>query len=138
MLAGTGLLYARTGTFDVATMGEAVARTGSDPVLTAGFVLLAGALLTKAAVLRAAARIFGGASGVPGPELPAPTEREREKLDRPLWLMALPALVLVALALALAKAAMPFLGAVAARLSDSALPPPALPEAGWGNLAPCF
>ncbi len=51
MLAGVGLLYARTGTLDFTELGRAVARIGSDAVLTGGFCLLAAALLTKAAIL---------------------------------------------------------------------------------------
>lgn len=98
-------------------------------------VTLASAL-TGAAVLRAAARIFLGASGVPGPELQAPTEREREKADRPLWLMAAPALVLVLLALMPAGPVTPFLGAAASRLRDPSLPPLTLPEAEFGSLVP--
>ena len=37
---------------------------------------------------------FAGLTGAPGPEFTAPTEREREKDDRPLWLMLLPCAVL--------------------------------------------
>ncbi|AWN55749.1 NADH-quinone oxidoreductase subunit E [Methylobacterium sp. 17Sr1-1] len=107
---------------------------GAGPLVTAGTTLATA--LTGAAVLRATARIFLRASGVPGPELLAPTEREREKPDRPLWLMALPALTLVALALTPYDAAAPFLGAAAARLADPAAPPLVLPPAELGNLAP--
>ncbi|KMO39484.1 NADH dehydrogenase [Methylobacterium variabile] len=104
------------------------------PLVTTGTTLATA--LTGGAVLRAAARIFLRASGVPGPELLAPTEREREKPDRPLWLMALPALALVALALAPYDTVAPFLGAAAARLADPAAPPLVLPPAELGNLAP--
>ncbi|GJD66674.1 complex I subunit 5 family protein [Methylobacterium frigidaeris] len=104
------------------------------PLVTAGTTLATA--LTGGAVLRAAARIFLRASGVPGPELLAPTEREREKPDRPLWLMALPALTLVALALTPYDAVAPFLGAAAARLADPAAFPLALSPAELGNLAP--
>jgi multicomponent Na+:H+ antiporter subunit D len=51
MLAGVGLLYARTGTLDMATMGRAVAQLHHDPVLLGGFCLVSVALLTKAAIL---------------------------------------------------------------------------------------
>lgn len=51
MLAGIGLLYARTGTLDFTTMGRLVSRAGSDPVLSGGFCLIAAALLTKAAIV---------------------------------------------------------------------------------------
>ncbi|MGX7704888.1 complex I subunit 5 family protein [Methylobacterium sp. Gmos1] len=107
---------------------------GVGPIVTAGTTLATA--LTGGAVLRAAARIFLRASGVPGPELLAPTEREREKPDRPLWLMALPALALVALALMPYDAVAPFLGVAAARLADPAAPPLVLPPAELGNLAP--
>ncbi|TNC13029.1 NADH-quinone oxidoreductase subunit E [Methylobacterium terricola] len=107
---------------------------GAGPLVTAGTTLATA--LTGGAVLRAAARIFLRASGVPGPELLAPTEREREKPDRPLWLMALPALTLVALALTPYDAVAPFLGAAAARLADPAALPLVLSPAELGNLAP--
>ena len=119
-----GLMHGATGLMDLSA-------SVPDRVVVA----LASAL-TGAAVLRAAARIFLRASGVPGPELLAPTEREHEKPDRPLWLMALPALTLVALALVPPAAVRPFLGAAAAGLRDPSLPPLALPEAGSLDLAP--
>jgi multicomponent Na+:H+ antiporter subunit D len=78
--------------------------TGSQMIEEAGGELghaatLAATALTGAAVLRAAARIFLGWSGAPGVELFAPTEREQEKADRPLWLMLLPCAALLILAL---------------------------------------
>ena len=60
-----------------------------------------GTIFTGAAVLRAALRIFAGASGVPGVEFDAPTERERERSDRPFLLMLAPAALLIALAILL-------------------------------------
>lgn len=51
MLAGIGLLYARTGTLDFTVMGRLVTQIGTDPVLTGGFCLIAAALLTKAAIV---------------------------------------------------------------------------------------
>jgi multicomponent Na+:H+ antiporter subunit D len=51
MLAGVGLLYARSGTLDFAQMGRVVDELGSDPVLSAGFCLVCVALLTKAAIV---------------------------------------------------------------------------------------
>ena len=119
-----GLMHGATGLMDL-----------SAGVLDRVVVALASAF-TGAAVLRAAARIFMRASGVPGPELLAPTEREHEKPDRPLWLMALPALTLIALALIPPVSVMPFLAVAAARLRDPSLPPLALPEAGSLDLAP--
>lgn len=51
MLAGVGLLYARTGTLDMSTMGRAIAHLGADPVVFGGFCLISVALLTKAAIV---------------------------------------------------------------------------------------
>jgi len=56
-----------------------------------------GAGLTGAAVLRAAGRIFLGLGPDPGDEAGAPSEDEREKANRPLWLMLAPCCVLLAL-----------------------------------------
>lgn len=56
-----------------------------------------GAALTGAAVLRAAGRIFLGLGEDPGDEAGAPSEDEREKADRPLWLMLAPCCVLLVL-----------------------------------------
>ena len=67
--------------------------------LASVIAIVAGTTLTGAAVLRAAGRIFLRWSGVPAVELVAPTEREREKGDRPLWLMLLPCVVMLAIAL---------------------------------------
>lgn len=60
-----------------------------------------GAALTGAAVLRAAGRIFLGLGPDPGDEAGAPSEDEREKANRPLWLMLAPCCVLLALDVAL-------------------------------------
>ena len=51
MLAGVGLLYARTGTLDFTQMGRVVTASGADVVISAGFCLVAAALLTKAAIV---------------------------------------------------------------------------------------
>ena len=51
MLAGIGLLYARSGTLDFATMSTMIARAGHDPVIVGGFCLVATALLIKSAVV---------------------------------------------------------------------------------------
>jgi multicomponent Na+:H+ antiporter subunit D len=81
--------------------------------------------LTGAAVLRAAAPIFAGLSGSPGPEITAPTEREREKDDRPLWLMLAPCVLMLAIALIPGHLLMPFLSEAAVRLIDPLSPAPA-------------
>ncbi|MGH8115696.1 MAG: complex I subunit 5 family protein [Rhodanobacteraceae bacterium] len=67
--------------------------------LAAIVAIIAGTALTGGAVLRAAGRIFLGASGAPAVELSAPTERAREKGDRPVWLMLLPCVGMLAIAL---------------------------------------
>ena len=72
--------------------------------------------LTGAAVLRAAARIFAGVSGAPGVEITAPTERERERDDRPLWLMLLACGLLLAIDLVPGTLLVPFFGDAAVRL----------------------
>jgi multicomponent Na+:H+ antiporter subunit D len=51
MLAGIGLLYARTGTLDMGTMSADVMPMTRDPVIVAGFCLIATALLTKGAIV---------------------------------------------------------------------------------------
>jgi multicomponent Na+:H+ antiporter subunit D len=56
-----------------------------------------GAALTGAAVLRATGRIFLGLGPDPGDEAGAPSEDEREKANRPLWLMLAPCCALLAL-----------------------------------------
>jgi multicomponent Na+:H+ antiporter subunit D len=97
----------------------------------AGIVVLSSAL-TGAAVLRATGRAFAGLSGVPGPEITAPTEREREKGNRPLWRMLLPCSARLLIALAPGELAKPFLGDAAANLIGLQPhdPLPALPTAG--------
>ncbi len=62
---------------------------------------IAGGALTGAAVLRAAGRIFLGLGKDPGDEAGAPSEAEREKADRPLWLMLAPCCAMLALDAAL-------------------------------------
>lgn len=60
-----------------------------------------GGALTGGAVLRAAGRIFLGLGSDPGDEAGAPSEEEREKADRPLWLMLAPCCAMLALDAAL-------------------------------------
>jgi multicomponent Na+:H+ antiporter subunit D len=80
------------------------------------FVLCFASALTGAAVLRAACRIFAGWSGAPGVEFSAPTEREREQADRPLWLMLLPPVLMLAVAVLPVDQVAPFMGRAAAML----------------------
>jgi multicomponent Na+:H+ antiporter subunit D len=65
------------------------------PVWAEAAIVLGGAL-TGGAVLRAAGRIFLGLGATPGLEVESPTEPEREKATRPLWLMLLPCGLLLA------------------------------------------
>ena len=60
-----------------------------------------GGALTGAAVLRATGRIFLGLGEDPGDEAGAPSEEEREKADRPLWLMLAPCCAMLAVDVAL-------------------------------------
>jgi multicomponent Na+:H+ antiporter subunit D len=85
----------------------------------AAIAAILGTALTGAAVLRAAARVFFGLSGTPGEEITAPTQREHEKNDRPLWLMLLPCGVLLAIALIPGDWITPFLGQAGTQLFDS-------------------
>src|SRR6185437_4681409 len=82
--------------------------------------VFAGAV-TGAAVLRAAGRIFLGWGEVVGIEAEGPTEPEREKANRPIWLMLLPCVALLALSLWPAFLVAPAAMAAGARVSH--LPP---------------
>ena len=84
------------------------------------YALALGAAMTGGAVLRATGRIFLGLGPAPGGEKDAPTEDEKEKADRPFWLMVTPAVVLTALAF------VP--GAVVRRYAESAIGPFARPD----------
>ena len=75
--------------------GAAAVIAGLPPFALATGVIGAG--LTGAAVLRAAGRIFLGLGPDPGDEAGAPSEDEREKVNRPLWLMLVPCCVLLTL-----------------------------------------
>ncbi len=63
------------------------------------YVLALGAMMTGGAILRTTGRIFLGFGPDPGSEEGAPTEQEKEKADRPFWVMAAPAFLLLVLAL---------------------------------------
>ncbi|MGH6879220.1 MAG: complex I subunit 5 family protein [Rhizomicrobium sp.] len=69
---------------------------------TGGFVasaaIVIGTVLTGAAVLRAAGRIFLDLDPDPGEEANSPTQDEREKANRPLWLMLAPCVLLLLVA----------------------------------------
>lgn len=87
-----GLLHGGTHLIEAATEGRPLIHLAQ----------LVAAALTGAAVLRAALRIFAGASGAPGPEREGASEREHEKNDRPLAVMLAPCAALVGMALLLA------------------------------------
>jgi multicomponent Na+:H+ antiporter subunit D len=95
-LAGLLLCGLPIGVLDQGTrlVQGALAQQGHGIALTASAI---GAALTGAAVLRAAGRIFLGLGPDPGDEAGAPSEDEREKANRPLWLMLGPCCVLLAL-----------------------------------------
>ncbi len=105
-------------------------------------VLAAGTGLTGAAVLRVAGRVFAGLGPRAGEEKRSPTEQERERADRPVWLMAAPALVLLGLAmtpaasagLRAAVAAAGFLRA-SERAATVAPAPQGADAAAWASLA---
>ncbi|WP_237477837.1 complex I subunit 5 family protein [Lichenibacterium dinghuense] len=98
---------------------------------------LLGTVLTGGAVLRFAGRIYLGLGADPGDEAHAPTDQEREKAGRPLWLMLAPCVVLLAIDLltpagvveGLAARVVPQFGVVGPAVD---LPQPA----AWGLLMP--
>ncbi len=93
LLAGlpVGLMDAGLERIELAMRGqhETVARAA----------VVVGMACTGAAVLRVAGRVFVGWGPISGEEERAPTDEEREKADRPLWLMLLPTAGLVILSL---------------------------------------
>ncbi|MDE2486203.1 MAG: NADH dehydrogenase [Alphaproteobacteria bacterium] len=89
LLAGAPLGVMHAGDSLVGHAGEIVL-----PVWAEAAIVLGGAL-TGGAVLRAAGRIFLGLGAAPGLEVESPTEPEREKATRPLWLMLLPCALLL-------------------------------------------
>ncbi len=97
--------------------GTHLVHAAADDRLVDAAIILSTAL-TGAAVLRAAGRIFFGWSGAPGLEADAPTERDHEVADRPLWLMLAPCLLLLLLSLAPAAWVQPLIESAAPRLAD--------------------
>jgi multicomponent Na+:H+ antiporter subunit D len=99
-MAVSGLLLAGVpiGLMDEGTklIAQASHQAGESWVM---FAVTAGAALTGGAVLRVSGRVFAGLGPVPGEEKRSPTDEEREKADRPLWLMMVPTVLLLALAL---------------------------------------
>lgn len=98
-------------------------------------LILFGAGCTGAAVLRVTGRVFLGLGPVPGEEERGPTDEEKEKADRPLWLMLTPAAVLLLLSLAPEHLTSGFAGSAAGMLMDPnavhAKAPPHPPLGAW-------
>lgn len=94
-LAGLLLCGLPLGALDQGTrlVQGALSQQGQEIALAATAI---GAALTGAAVLRAAGRIFLGLGPDPGDEAGAPSADEREKANRPLWLMLAPCCALLA------------------------------------------
>lgn len=78
-------------------------------VAWASGLIAAGAACTGGAVLRVAGRVFLGLGPDAGLEVNAPTDEDQEKMDRPLWLMLLPAVVLILLGTLMLPVALPAL-----------------------------
>lgn len=89
--------------------------------------------LTGAGILRSAGRIFLDLGPQPGEEEKSPSEEEREKQDRPVWLMLLPILAMLIAVLVLP--AFPIVAAVrsaaAAFTATGSLVPTVLDAAHW-------
>jgi len=92
LLLGGGPL----GALDTGTRLVHAAAMSIGPLATAAIVL--GSALTGAAVLRATGRIFLNLGPDPGQEAEAPSQKDQEKADRPVWLMLAPCLLLLLLA----------------------------------------
>jgi multicomponent Na+:H+ antiporter subunit D len=137
VMAIAGLLL---GGLPVGSLHHATDILSSEPSLVGGCIIVSTAL-TGAAVLRVAARTFLGLSGTPGPEITAPTEREREKDHRPLALMLSPAAIMILLALIPGKLLTPFLDQADARLMQplqdgrSPMPEPGLSLLSFAPIA---
>jgi multicomponent Na+:H+ antiporter subunit D len=98
------------------------------------FVIVFAAACTGGAVLRATGRIFLGWGAIPGDEKTAPTEEEREKADRPLWVMLTPAILLLVLAVLFGRQT----AAIAAAAAGPFMHPDNAALLGGGGAAPSF
>jgi multicomponent Na+:H+ antiporter subunit D len=119
-------------------MDEGIGQIGATAPGWAVAAIVAGAACTGGAVLRVTGRVFLGLGAVAGEEERAPTEEEREKANRPLWLMLAP----VALLLLLSLPAGYFAGPLAAHAASQFMsnvpgqpPAPPLPWVPWLSLA---
>lgn len=81
--------------------------------------VIVSAACTGGAVLRACGRVFLGLGRMSGEEQRGETDDDREKADRPLWLMLLPTFLLLALALP----EPPIVAALSAQIADSFMHP---------------
>jgi multicomponent Na+:H+ antiporter subunit D len=97
-MAVGGLLLAGLPVGLMATGAGFIESASGAPRLWLMVAMVMGSACTGGAVLRAAGRIFIGWGAWPGEEERGPTDEEREKADRPLWLMLAPAVILLLLA----------------------------------------
>ncbi len=115
VVAFTGLLLAG---LPVGLMDEGIGRirlaAQEEGELWVMLPVLVGTVCTGAAVLRLAGRVFAGWGPVSDEAEREPSDEEREKDDRPLWLMLLPTLLLLGLSLVGAGAAGRFASRAAA------------------------
>jgi multicomponent Na+:H+ antiporter subunit D len=109
LLAGApvGLMDQGIGQIDATAPGWAVA------------AIIVGAACTGGAVLRVTGRVFLGLGVMAGEEARAPTEKEQEKADRPLWLMLTPAAILLGISLPAALFSAPIAAHAAAQVIGS-------------------
>jgi multicomponent Na+:H+ antiporter subunit D len=98
------------------------------------FVIVFAAACTGGAVLRATGRIFLGWGAIPGDEKTAPTEEEREKANRPLWVMLTPAILLLVLAVLFGRQT----AAIAAAAAGPFMHPDNAALLGGGGATPSF
>ena len=94
--------------------------------------IFVGATCTGAAVLRLAGRVFVGWGSVSDEAQREPSDEEREKDDRPLWLMLLPTLLLLALSLVGGEAS----GRFASRAAEAFMTPPSASALALPSLSP--
>jgi multicomponent Na+:H+ antiporter subunit D len=117
--APLGLMDEGIGQIDATAPGWAVA------------AIVAGAACTGGAVLRVTGRVFLGLGAVAGEEKRAPTEEEREKANRPLWLMLAPVALLLFLSLPAGYFAGPIAAHAASQFMGDAVNQPPAPPLAW-------
>jgi multicomponent Na+:H+ antiporter subunit D len=144
IMAVGGLLLAGLPVGLMAMGADYIEAASGAPHLWLMLAMVLGSACTGGAVLRAAGRIFIGWGQSPGEAKHAPTDEEREKADRPLWLMLAPAVFLLLLALlqpgaaasVVAQAALRFMhpdnSAILGLPPAQSIPAPALPPPSGG------